>query len=263
MGLFNGANEPRRRAGAELPEAPVLIIPAVDLKGGKCVRLIQGRREDEIVYGDDPVEMGRRWVEMGARRLHLIDLDGAFAGAPAHLDVLSRAAREVDVPIQFGGGVRSEASLRAVLDAGARFVILGTSALKNPDFLRRAAEGHPGRILLGIDAKDGRVRVAGWEEGSAVAPEALAKRFAGLPLAGVIFTDIRRDGTLGGFDPAPTVALAEACGRPVFAAGGVSRLEDIERLLPLAGKGVAGAVVGRAIYEGTLDLRAALEMVPC
>jgi phosphoribosylformimino-5-aminoimidazole carboxamide ribotide isomerase len=241
----------------------VLIIPAVDLKGGKCVRLIQGRKENEIVYGDDPVEMGRRWVGMGARRLHLIDLDGAFEGEPAHLDVLSRAAREIDVPIQFGGGVRSEASLRAVLGAGASFVILGTSALRDPEFLRRAAENHPDRILLGIDAKDGQVRISGWEEGEAIGPEALAQRFTGLPLAGIIFTDIRRDGTLGGFDPVPTVSLAEACGRPVFAAGGVSRIEDIEKLLPLAEKGVAGAVVGRAIYEGTLDLRAALEMMPC
>ncbi|MBI3127474.1 MAG: 1-(5-phosphoribosyl)-5-[(5-phosphoribosylamino)methylideneamino]imidazole-4-carboxamide isomerase [Candidatus Tectomicrobia bacterium] len=241
----------------------MLIIPAVDLRGGKCVRLIQGRKESEIVYGDDPVEMARRWVEMGAKRLHLIDLDGAFEGEPVHLDVLARAARELGVPVQFGGGVRSESSLRAVLEAGARFVILGTSALRDPDFLRQAAQNHPGRILLGIDAKDGEVRISGWEEGEAIGPEALARRFDGLPLAGVIFTDIRRDGTLGGFEPAATVALAQACGRPVFAAGGVSRLEDIEKLLLLSEKGVAGAVVGRAIYEGTLDLRAALEMVPC
>ncbi len=241
----------------------MLIIPAVDLKGGRCVRLIQGRRDREIVYGATPVEAARRWVEEGAKRLHIIDLDGAFDGVPAHLDALRDMAEAVDVPIQFGGGVRSEETLAAVLEAGARYVILGTSALRDPDFLRRAAEAHPGCILLGIDAKDGEVKVAGWEEGEKIAPAELARRFTDLPLAGLIFTDIRRDGTLEGFDPGPTSALAEAAGIPVFAAGGVSRLEDIEKLLPLAAKGVAGAVVGRALYEGTLDLRAALELVPC
>ncbi len=239
----------------------MLIIPAVDLKGGKCVRLVQGRREKEIVYGADPVEAARRWAAEGAKRLHLIDLDGAFAGRPQHLDVLERVARAVEVPVQFGGGVRTQESLRAALDAGAAFVILGTSALKDPEFLKKAAGENPGKILLGIDAKDGEVKVAGWVEGEGVAPEELALRFADLPLAGIIFTDIRRDGTLEGFDPGPISAVAEAAGRPVFAAGGVSRLEDIEKLLPLAEKGVAGAVVGRALYEGTLDLAAAMERV--
>ncbi len=239
----------------------MLIIPAVDLKGGKCVRLVQGRREKEIVYGADPVEAARRWAAEGAKRLHLIDLDGAFAGRPQHLDVLERVARAVEVPVQFGGGVRTQESLRAALDAGAAFVILGTSALKDPEFLKKAAGENPGKILLGIDAKDGEVKVAGWVEGEGVAPEELARRFADLPLAGIIFTDIRRDGTLEGFDPGSISAVAEAAGRPVFAAGGVSRLEDIEKLLPLAEKGVAGAVVGRALYEGTLDLAAAMERV--
>lgn len=241
----------------------MLLIPAVDLKGGKCVRLIQGRKEREIVYDGDPAAWALRWAELGARRLHLIDLDGAFNGAPAHVDVLARVAAAVDAPVEFGGGVRSEESLAAVLEAGAAFVILGTSALRAPEFLESAARRHPGKILLGIDARDGRVRVAGWEEGDSVSPESLVRRFAGLPLAGVIFTDIGRDGTLEGFDPAPTAALAEACGLPVIAAGGVSRLEDVEKLIPLEEKGVVGAVVGRALYEGTMDFARAMEMLSC
>ncbi len=239
----------------------MLIIPAVDLKGGRCVRLIQGRRDREIVYGEDPAEAALHWVGEGAKRLHLIDLDGAFEGIPAHLEVLRKVVEEVDVPVQFGGGVRSLESLEAVLQAGAAFVILGTSALRNPDFLRKAASYHPERIILGIDAKDGLVRVAGWEEKEEVSPEELAARFAGLPLAAIIFTDINRDGTLEGFNAGATAALARAVDVPVIAAGGFSRMEDIEKLLPLKKDGVVGAVVGRAIYEGTLSLKEALERV--
>ena len=241
----------------------MLLIPAVDLKGGKCVRLIQGQKEREIVYGDDPVEWALRWVKQGAQRLHLIDLDGAFDGAPAHIDVLAHVVEAVDVPVEFGGGVRSEESLVAVLDAGASFVILGTSALRNPDFLESAAHANPGKILLGIDAKDREVKISGWEQGDSVPPETLANRFAHLPLAGIIFTDIRRDGTLEGFDPGPTAALAEACGLPVIAAGGVSRLDDVEKLILLEDKGVTGAVVGRALYEGSIDFPKAMEMLSC
>ncbi len=241
----------------------MLLIPAVDLKGGKCVRLIQGEKEREIVYGDDPASWALHWVEQGAQRLHLIDLDGAFEGAPAHLDVLARVAQAVDVPVEFGGGVRSEESLAAVLEAGAHFVILGTSALKNPEFLESAARAHPERVLLGIDAKGGEVRISGWEEGDSVSPASLARKFAHLPLAGIVFTDIGRDGTLAGFDPGPTAALAEACGLPVIAAGGVSRLEDVEKVAALGEKGVVGAVVGRALYEGTLDFVQALEAFSC
>lgn len=225
------------------------------------MRLIQGRRDQEIVYGEDPAEAALHWVGVGAKRLHLIDLDGAFGGVPAHLEVLRKVAAAVNVPVQFGGGIRSAEALRAVLDAGAAFVILGTSALREPDFLRKAAADHPGRVILGIDARDGLVRVAGWEEEEAVSPEALAARYRDLPLAGIVFTDISRDGTLQGFNAEATAALARAAGVPVFAAGGVSRMADIEALLPLAGDGVAGAVVGRAIYEGTLDLKEALARV--
>ncbi len=239
----------------------MLIIPAVDLKGGKCVRLIQGRREREIVYGEDPAEAALHWVGQGAKRLHLIDLDGAIEGIPSHHEVLRSVAEQVDVPIQFGGGVRSPEALNAVLQAGASFVILGTSALRDPDFLKKAATDHPDRVILGVDARDGLVRVAGWEEKEEISPEALAARFADLPLAGIIFTDISRDGTLEGFNAEATAALARAAGVPVIAAGGVSRMEDIERLLPLEKDGVIGAVVGRAIYEGTLDLKEALARV--
>lgn len=239
----------------------MLIIPAVDLKGGKCVRLIQGQRDREIVYGEEPVEAALHWAGQGAKRLHLIDLDGAFEGIPSHLEVLRKVAHTVDVPIQFGGGIRSPEALDAVLQAGASFVILGTSALRDPDFLTKAATDHPGRVILGIDARDGLVRVAGWEEKEEVSPEELAARFSDLPLAGIIFTDISRDGTLEGFNDEATAALARVAGIPVFAAGGVSRMADIEKLLPLARDGVAGAVVGRALYEGTLDLKEALARV--
>ncbi len=239
----------------------MLIIPAVDLKGGKCVRLVQGRKDREIVYGADPVESALRWAGMGAKRLHLIDLDGAFEGSPRHLEVLREVAGAVDVPVQFGGGVRSMEALAAVLEAGASFVILGTSALRNPEFLKEAAGENPDKVLLGIDAKDGEVRVAGWVEGDKISPEELAARFRGLPLAGIVFTDIARDGMLGGFNPEATEALARAVDIPVFAAGGFSRMADVDKLLPLAGAGVAGAVVGRALYEGTLDLKEVLERV--
>ncbi len=241
----------------------MLLIPAVDLKDGKCVRLIQGQKGREIVYGDDPVTWAIHWVEQGAKRLHLIDLDGAFHGVPAHIDILAQVAEAVNVPVEFGGGVRSEDSLAAVLKAGASFIILGTSALRNPVFLESAAMEHPGKILLGIDAKDGEVRISGWEERNSVSPELLANRFAHLPLAGIIFTDIRRDGTLEGFDPDPTASLAQACGLPIIAAGGVSRLEDVEKLISLEEKGVIGAVVGRALYEGTMDFSKAMELLSC
>ncbi len=241
----------------------MLLIPAIDLKGGRCVRLIQGQKGREIVYGTDPVAWASRWAAEGARRLHLIDLDGAFGGAPAHVEVLARVTDAVGIPVEFGGGVRSDESLGAVFAAGASFVILGTSALKNPEFLESVAHRHPGKILLGIDAKDGEVRIAGWEERDSVSPTFLANRFSDLPLAGIIFTDIRRDGTLKGFDPGPTEAFAEACDLPVIAAGGVSRLEDVEKLIPLADKGIVGAVVGRALYEGTLDFTKAMEMLSC
>lgn len=239
----------------------MLIIPAVDLKGGKCVRLIQGEKDREIVYGADPVAMAMEWIGQGAKRLHLIDLDGAFEGAPRHLDILEKIADKAGVPVQFGGGVRSADSLRAVLDAGAAFVILGTSALKDPVFLEKAARENPGRILLGIDAKGGEVRVSGWVEGEGVQAAELAERFRDLPLAGIVFTDISKDGMLEGFNPEATEALARAVDVPVFAAGGFSRMEDVDRLLPLAEAGVAGAVVGRALYEGTFDLKAALARV--
>ncbi|MBT3349829.1 MAG: 1-(5-phosphoribosyl)-5-[(5-phosphoribosylamino)methylideneamino]imidazole-4-carboxamide isomerase [Nitrospinaceae bacterium] len=239
----------------------MLIIPAVDLKGGKCVRLIQGQKDREIVYGADPVGMALKWVEEGAKRLHLIDLDGAFEGSPQHLEVLEKLSAKAGVPIEFGGGVRAMDSLHAVLDAGASYVILGTSAMKNPTFLSQAAEEYPGKVLLGIDAKDGEVRVSGWIEGDGVKPEELAARFTDLPLAGIVFTDISKDGMLEGFNPEATGALARAAGIPVIAAGGFSRMNDVEKLLPLADSGVIGAVVGRALYEGTFDLKAALERV--
>jgi len=237
----------------------VLIIPAVDLKGGKCVRLIQGEKEREIVYGIDPAEAALHWVDQGAKRLHLIDLDGAFEGSPKHLKVLEKVTRVAGVPVQFGGGVRSLETLQAVLGAGASFVILGTSALKNPAFLKEAAEENPEKILMGIDVKEGEVRISGWIERDKVTPEVLVARFQNLPLAGIVFTDISSDGMLEGFNPVAVGSLARAVEFPVIAAGGFSRMEDLDKLHLMETDGVIGAVVGRALYEGKFDLKKALE----
>lgn len=241
----------------------MLVIPAIDLKGGRCVRLFQGRRDRETVFSGDPVGAARRWADLGARRLHVVDLDGAFEGKGANLRVLEEIAGKVAVPVQFGGGVRDGPSLRRAFDAGAAFVILGTALHKDPGFSVTALRENPGKIILGIDARKGKVAVSGWEEETEVEAADLARRYEPEDPAAVVFTDISRDGAMIGLNLEATRALARSLSAPVIASGGVSSIEDISALLPLEADGVAGVITGRAIYEGRLDLAAALELAGC
>ena len=236
----------------------MLLIPAIDLKDGRCVRLRQGRMEDETVFSDDPVEMAGRWVAAGARRLHLVDLNGAFAGVPVNGDAIRAiAASFPDLPIQVGGGIRDEATIAAYLDAGVRYCILGTQAVREPAFVSRACRAFPGHILVGLDAQDGQVAVQGWAEVTDLRVEELASRFEDDGISAVIYTDIGRDGMLSGPNLSATAALAAAIRIPVIASGGITNLDDVRALAEAARScGILGAITGRAIYEGTLDFAA-------
>lgn len=241
----------------------MLIIPAIDLKNGRCVRLYQGRRDRETVFSGDPIGMAKRWADCGAQRLHIVDLDGAFEGQGTNLQVLEDIAAQVSVPIQFGGGIRGEESLRRAFDAGASFLILGTLLYRNPKFSHKALKDHPGQIILGIDAREGKAAVSGWEEGTDMEVVDLAKVYEPENPAAVVFTDISKDGALTGPNVEATRALAQSLTMPVIASGGVSSLEDISALLPLEMEGVKGVITGRAIYEGCLDFTRALELAGC
>lgn len=233
----------------------MLIIPAIDLKDGKCVRLRQGRMEDSTVFGDDPVEMASRWVSAGARRLHLVDLNGAFAGEPVNGEIVKAiAAAYPDLPIQIGGGIRSAETIEAYLKAGVQWVIIGTKAVKEPEFVTEMCRAFPGHIIVGLDARDGRVATDGWAEVSEVMATDLARRFANDGVESIVYTDIARDGMMQGVNVEATVRLAEEGGIPVIASGGVTSMEDIRLLAKVADKGILGAITGRAIYEGTLDV---------
>jgi phosphoribosylformimino-5-aminoimidazole carboxamide ribotide isomerase len=235
----------------------VLLIPAIDLKDGRCVRLRQGRMEDETVFSDDPVEMAGRWVREGARRLHLVDLNGAFAGMPVNGGAIRAiAAAYPDLPIQVGGGIRDESTIAIYLEAGVSYCIVGTQAVKEPELVARACRSFPGRIIVGLDAKDGQVAIQGWAELTEHRVDELARRFEGDGVSAIVYTDIGRDGMLNGPNVAATRALAEAIRTPVIASGGITNLEDIRALAEVAGSGIIGAITGRAIYEGTLDFAA-------
>jgi len=236
----------------------VLLIPAIDLKDGRCVRLRQGRMDEETVFSDDPLEMAGRWVDAGARRLHLVDLNGAFAGKPVNGDAIRAITTAFpSLPVQVGGGIRDEETIAAYLDAGVRFCILGTQAVREPAFVGRACRAFPNRILVGLDARDGQVAIQGWAELTDHRVEDLAGRFADDGVAAIVYTDIGRDGMLSGPNLAATAALAEAISIPVIASGGITSLEDVRALAEAACKGnILGAITGRAIYEGTLDFAA-------
>lgn len=239
----------------------MLIIPAIDLRGGRCVRLFQGRLEDETVYGDDPVAMATRWEKLGAPRLHVVDLDGAFQGRPVHLPAIREMAATLKIPVQVGGGIRNMETVGQLLEAGAAQVILGTAAVENPAFVAEACRRYPGRILVGIDVRDGRVAVRGWVEETSRRAADLAREMAQLGVDALVVTDISRDGTLSGPNTAILEEVAAASGLEVVASGGVSSIDDILALAAFASRGVRGVIVGRALYTGDVDLPAALAAV--
>ncbi len=234
------------------------VIPAIDLRGGRCVRLRQGDYDRETVFGDDPAAMAAHWEAEGATRIHLVDLDGAKVGHPVHVATVKAILARVSVPCQLGGGVRDDETLRAWLDTGLDRVVVGTMALRDPPWFRTKAEAHPGRLVLGLDARDGRVATAGWLDVSSVEATSLAEQFDDLPIGGVVYTDIARDGMLGGPNLAATEALARRLQTPVIASGGVGTLDDLGRL---AATPVAACIVGRALYEGRFRLSDARERV--
>jgi phosphoribosylformimino-5-aminoimidazole carboxamide ribotide isomerase len=235
------------------------IVPAVDLKAGRCVRLRQGRADAETVFSDDPVAMARRWEASGARRLHVVDLDGAFAGGPAQTDLVRAMIRAVSIPVEVGGGLREVAHVKTVLEAGARWVIVGTRAALDPAFLGEVCERFRDRLMIGIDASDGRVAVDGWTRVLDLEAMALARDAAAAGAAGIIYTDIARDGTQSGPNLWSTEAVARTAGIPVFASGGVGSLDDIRQLATVPG--LAGVIVGRALYSGAVDLATAVAEV--
>jgi phosphoribosylformimino-5-aminoimidazole carboxamide ribotide isomerase len=232
----------------------MLLIPAIDLKEGKCVRLRQGRMEDDTVFSEDPVAVAGRWVGLGAKRLHLVDLDGAFAGKPRNAEVIHAIVEAFpDVPIQIGGGIRDEETIQAYLNAGVEYVIIGTKAVNAPHFVRDMAVEYPRRIIVGLDAKDGKVAIDGWSKLSRHDVIDLAKHFEEDGVEAIIYTDISRDGMMQGVNIEATSRLARAIRIPVIASGGITNIDDIRALGGIAGDGVMGAITGRAIYEGTLD----------
>lgn len=236
----------------------MLILPAIDLRGGKCVRLKQGDYHRETVFGDDPVAMARRWVGEGARALHLVDLDGAKEGRPINGNVIRRIVQAVDVPCQVGGGLRTEADIEATLKTGVARVVLGTRALQDPAWVRQMAQAYPKRIVLGLDARDGKVATHGWLNTSEASLLDVAREFANWPLYAIVYTDIARDGMLEGPNVAGLAALADAVPLPVIASGGVTTLQNVRDLMA---KNLFGCIIGRALYEGQIDLAAVLERV--
>ncbi|OGI65356.1 MAG: 1-(5-phosphoribosyl)-5-[(5-phosphoribosylamino)methylideneamino]imidazole-4-carboxamide isomerase [Candidatus Muproteobacteria bacterium RBG_16_60_9] len=240
---------------------PVLIIPAIDLKDGKCVRLRQGRMDQATVFSDDPVATARRWVEAGARRLHIVDLNGAVAGEPVNAYAVEAIVKTFpDLPVQVGGGIRDEETIQTYLDCGVRYVILGTKAVNAPHFVSDVCAEFPGHIIVGLDAKDGKVAIDGWSKLSGHDVIDLAKRYQTEGVEAIVYTDIGRDGMMTGVNVEATTRLANSISIPVIASGGISSLEDIKHVCKMAANGVVGAIVGRALYEGTFEFAAAQKL---
>jgi len=238
----------------------MIIYPAIDMRGGRCVRLTEGRFDKETVFADDPSEMAAKWAGMGAEWLHLVDLDGALAGESKNIPAIQKILQTIKIPVELGGGIRSMAQIEKLLDMGIARLILGSAAVKNPALVAEACKKYPGHIACGIDAKNGDVAIEGWGEGSGINYTELAKRMADVGVDKIIFTDISRDGMLSGVNADATGELARACGIEIIASGGVASLDDIRRLKPYEKDGVTGCIIGKAIYTGAVDLKAALAL---
>jgi phosphoribosylformimino-5-aminoimidazole carboxamide ribotide isomerase len=239
----------------------MLLIPAIDIKDGKCVRLRQGRMDDETIYADNPLDMAKRWVDAGARRLHLVDLDGALAGKPVNAGIVHNIAEAFpDIPIQIGGGIRDEDTIQTYLNAGVSYVIIGTKAVTAPHFVSDVCLEFPGHIIVGLDTKDGKVATDGWSKLSHHDAIDMAKHFENDGVVSIIFTDIGRDGMMNAVNTEATVELCKNITIPVIASGGITNLDDIRSLAAVAEEGIEGAITGRAIYEGTLDFAEAQKL---
>ena len=237
----------------------MLLIPAIDLKDGQCVRLQQGAMNRVTTFNTDPVEQALHWLEQGARRLHLVDLNGAFAGKPKNLGVVKEILQEIagEIPVQLGGGIRDLDTIEQYIDAGMRYVIIGTAAVKNPGFLADACSAFGGHIIVGLDAKDGKVATDGWSKLTGHEVTTLARKYEDMGVESIIYTDIGRDGMLSGVNIEATVRLSQASSIPVIASGGLSNMDDIDKLCAVEEEGVIGVIAGRAIYSGDLDFAAA------
>ena len=238
----------------------MIIYPAIDIRGGRCVRLTEGRFDAETVFADDPAEMALKWAGLGAEFLHLVDLDGALAGEGKNVPVIERILQSVSIPVQLGGGIRNLETIEKLLSLGVTRLILGSAAVKNPALVEKACKKYPGHIAVGIDAKNGEVAIEGWGKGSGVAATELAKKMAAYGVETIIYTDISRDGMLSGVNVEATAALARSCGVPIIASGGVASIEDIRRVKAVEADGVQGCIIGKAIYTGAVDLQEALAL---
>jgi phosphoribosylformimino-5-aminoimidazole carboxamide ribotide isomerase len=239
----------------------MIIVPAIDLKGGKCVRLRQGRMDSATIFGDDPAAMAQQWAGMGAARMHVVDLDGSVEGRPATLESIQKIVQAIDIPVQVGGGIRDADIIRQYVDVGVETVILGTIAARNPQKVMEYISTFPGRVAVGIDARSGMVAVQGWTEGTELRAAELASMFAQTPPSWFIYTDIERDGMMQGPNIEATRAFAQSTATPVILSGGVTSMADVERILPLEEEGVRAIIIGRALYEGAIDLREVVNMV--
>ena len=237
----------------------MIVIPAIDIRNGRCVRLLQGRMDAETVFSDDPAAMGARWEVEGAQLIHVVDLDGAVGKRPVNLGTIRDIIDRVSVPIQVGGGIRDIETIRMYMGQGVSRVVIGTEAIKNPDLVKNACREFPNRIVVGIDAKGGKVAIEGWTQTTGVSAVDLARQFEDCGVAAINFTDIERDGMRSGPNLKETEKLAASISIPVVASGGVSCLQDIINLIPLESAGVVGVITGRALYDGSLDLKAAIE----
>ena len=236
----------------------MILIPAIDLKDGKCVRLKQGRMDETTVFSDNPVEMAQRWVDEGAKRLHLVDLNGAFDGKPVNGDVIQNIATKFpDLPIQIGGGIRDADTVQAYLDSGVQYCIIGTKAVEEPEFVVKLCQQFPDHIIVGIDAKNGMVATDGWDKVSSISAIELAKKFEQAGVSAIVYTDISRDGMMTGPNIEATAELAESISIPVIISGGMSNMDDVKNACSIEDKGVMGTILGRSIYEGTIDLQEA------